>query len=87
MEKEHNLLVMKAFITVVALAVMIYPGAVPYALEISAGGTAFASSGWLVCLSIFCHREYGTEMYGPIFGSLMTAGAAGYYAFNEVLFA
>ena len=67
------------------MGLMIYPDMVPHSLEIATYGAAYCASGWLVCLCIFVHREYGTEKFGPIFGSFLTAGAAGLYAFDEVL--
>ena len=33
------------------------------------------------------HEEFGLEAFGPIYGMLLTAGAFGFYGFNEVLYA
>jgi len=86
-EKEAHIFMMKSFAFTIALALMMNPDSVPYALSITTGFTAALAGGWLICIAVFVHREYGTDMFGPIYGSFLTAGAAGFYAFNEVLYA
>lgn len=85
--QAQEFLAVKAFLHVVFMSLLIYPDMVPHALEIATYGSAYTGAGWIVCLCVFVHREYGTDKFGPIFGSFLTAGAAGFFAFNEVLFA
>ena len=47
---------------------------------------SFAEGGLMVSLASFCHEEYGTDQFGIILGSIMTFGAAGLYALDEVFF-
>lgn len=86
-KKEVPVLVLKAFCMFIFSPLMMSPDFWPYALEITFFGTAFGSVGWIVCLCVNTHLDYGTEMFGPIFGSFLTAGAVGSFAFNQVLFA
>ena len=50
-------------------------------------GVAFAHGGFLVAASAFVNEEYGTQAFGLVFGSFLTAGAVGMYGFDEVFFA
>ena len=47
---------------------------------------SFAEGGLLVALASFCHEEYGTENFGIIFGTMMTFGAVGLFAYDELMF-
>lgn len=53
---------------------------------IAVGSASFAEGGLLMALASFVHEEYGTEEFGILFGSLLTFGAVGIYAFDEAFF-
>ena len=85
--RPHVVMCIKAFLMIPCLMVMMKPEMFPHAFNITVFISAYSSSGWLVALSTFVHEEYGTGMFGVIFGSFLTAGAAGLFAFNEILYA
>ena len=47
---------------------------------------SFAEGGLMVSIASFCHEEYGTDQIGIILGTMMSFGAAGLYALDEVFF-
>ena len=47
---------------------------------------SFAEGGLMVSIASFCHEEYGTDQIGILIGTMMSFGAAGLYALNEVFF-
>ena len=47
---------------------------------------SFAEGGLLVAMASFCHEEYGTENFGIIFGTMMSFGAVGLFAYDELMF-
>jgi len=53
---------------------------------IACASAAFAEGGLLVALASLCHEEYGTENFGILFGTMLTFGAVGLYAFDEIYF-
>ena len=55
-------------------------------MRMAVATASFAEGGLLVCLSSFCHEEYGTELFGVIFGTMLSFGAAGLYAMDEIYF-
>ena len=69
--------------------VMTFPDKIPIQqpLLMTTIGVAFVSGGFLVAASAFVHEEYGTQVFGLIYGSFLTAGVAGMYGFDEVFFA
>ena len=77
----------KTFFLLPACLVMMKPDAIPHAFYICLFCAAWASGGILQGLCVFVHEEYGLEAFGPIYGMLLTAGAFGFYGFNEVLYA
>ena len=40
----------------------------------------------MVALASLVHEEYGTENFGIFYGSFLTFGAAGLFAFDEIFF-
>jgi len=53
---------------------------------IAVASASFAEGGLLMGLASFVHEEYGTEEFGMLFGSLLSFGAIGIFAFDETLF-
>ena len=47
---------------------------------------SFAEGGLLVALASLVHEEYGTESFGVLYGTMLTFGGVGLYAFNEIFF-
>ena len=66
---------------------MTYPVEIPLdrPLLVCTVGVAFAHGGFMVAASSMVHEEYGTAAFGLIFGSFLTAGAAGMYGFDEIM--
>jgi len=67
---------------------MIWPGMVTITepMRIAVATASFAEGGLLVALSSFVHEEYGTENFGILFGTMLTFGGIGLYAFDEIFF-
>lgn len=55
-------------------------------MKLAVACAAFAEGGMLVSLTSHCHEEYGTAKFGVIFGTILTFGAAGLYAMDEIFF-
>lgn len=55
-------------------------------IRMSVATASFAEGGLLVALASFCHEEYGTENFGIIFGTMMSFGAVGLFAYDELMF-
>ena len=85
--RPTSVMIIKTFFLLPASLAMINPELIPYSFEIAIFGAAWASGGILNSLCRFVHEEYGTDMFGVIYGSFLTAGAFGFYACNEILFA
>ena len=83
--RPSYLIVVKTFVLIVACAVMISPSTTTMA-KISAYCAGWALGGVLVGLAVYVHEDYGTEAFGLLYGSFLTAGGFGFYAFNEILF-
>ena len=67
---------------------MIWPESITFTepMRIAVAGASFAEGGLMVSLASFCHEEYGTEQIGILIGTMLTFGAAGLYALDEVFF-
>lgn len=67
---------------------MIYPASFTEwdPMWIAVASASFAEGGLLVSLSSFVHEEYGTESFGILFGTMLSFGAVGLYAMDEVFF-
>ena len=69
---------------------MIWPGSAKEFLgepmRIAVATASFAEGGLLVALASLVHEEYGTESFGLLYGTMLTFGAAGLFALNELLF-
>ena len=66
---------------------MVYPNSSPVdPMILAVASAAFAEGGILVSLASFCHEEYGTENFGILFGTMLTFGAAGLYAYDAIFF-
>ena len=65
---------------------MIYPALFSNAMQIAVASAAFAEGGLMVALASFVHEEYGTENFGILYGAMLSFGAAGLYAYDEVYF-
>ena len=68
---------------------MIWPGASkdfinPMAVAVATA--SFAEGGLFVALSSLVHEEYGTESFGLLYGTMLSFGAAGLFALNELFF-
>ena len=55
-------------------------------MRLAVAAASFAEGGLMVSVASFCHEEYGTEQIGIIIGTMMTFGAFGLYALDEVFF-
>ena len=82
------LIVLIVFIALFGQLAMIWPGMVTITepMRIAVATAAFAEGGLLVALSSFVHEEYGTENFGLLFGTMLSFGGIGLYAFDEVFF-
>ena len=56
------------------------------AMEIAVASASFAEGGLMVSLASFVHEEYGTENFGILYGAMLTFGAAGLFAADEIYF-
>ena len=55
-------------------------------MRMAVASASFAEGGLLVALASFCHEEYGTDYFAIIFGTMMTFGAVGLFAYDEIFF-
>ena len=55
-------------------------------MRIAVAGASFAEGGLMVSLASHCHEEYGTDQIGILLGTMITFGAGGLFALNEVFF-
>ena len=55
-------------------------------MRVAVATASFAEGGLLVALASLVHEEYGTESFGLLYGTMLTFGAAGLFALNELLF-
>ena len=55
-------------------------------MRVAVAAGSFAEGGLMVSLASFCHEEYGTEQIGILLGIMMSFGAAGLYAYDEIFF-
>ena len=58
---------------------------VPTLLKITSGLSAFAEGGFLVALSSYIHEHYGQLRFGVFQGHIITGGALGLIAFDELV--
>ena len=66
---------------------MVYPSiAIGDAMFTAAAAAAFAEGGIMVSLASLVHEEYGTENFGIFYGTFLTFGAVGLYAYDEIFF-
>jgi len=66
---------------------MVYPDlALADPMFVAAATAAFAEGGTMVALASLVHEEYGTENFGIFYGSFLTFGAIGLFAFDEIFF-
>jgi hypothetical protein len=67
---------------------MIWPNSITFTqpMRIAVATSAFAEGGLMVSLASFCHEEYGTDQIGILLGTMMSFGAAGLYALDEIFF-
>ena len=56
------------------------------AMQVAVGSAAFAEGGLMVALASLVHEEYGTELFGVLYGTFLTFGAVGLYALDEIFF-
>ena len=47
---------------------------------------SFAEGSLLVALASLVHEKYGAKSFGVLYGTMLTFGGVGLYAFNEVFF-
>ena len=66
---------------------MISPNSFSFdAMQVAVGSAAFAEGGLMVALASLVHEEYGTELFGVLYGTFLTFGAVGLYALDEIFF-
>jgi len=51
-------------------------------MKVAVAAASFAEGGLMVSLASFCHEEYGTENFGLLYGTILSFGAAGLFAFD-----
>ena len=81
-------IVFMMIIGVLGQLAMIWPSAVTFTdpMFIAVASASFSEGGVLVSLVSFVHEEYGTENFGIIFGTMVSFGAAGLFAIDEIFF-
>ena len=77
-------IVIVVFIALFGQMAMIWPDQVTFTepMRIAVALASFAEGGLLVALASFVHEEYGTENFGILFGTMLTFGGVGLYAFD-----
>lgn len=63
-----------------------FKGDIDMPMKVAVATAAFAEGGLMATLASFCHEEYGTENFGVLYGTMLTFGAAGLFAFDQILF-